>query len=258
MPNFAANLTMMFTEHPFLERFAAAKKCGFTAVEFLFPYAYRPEELAAQLHEHGLSQALFNLPPGDWEAGERGIACLPGREGEFLRGIEQGIGYAKALKNTRVHAMAGLLPADLPFAQAESIYMTNIAKAAEMLAPHGLTLCLEPINHRSMPGYFLHRQGQAAEYIKTIGATNIKLQFDVFHVQMEEGCVALKLQEFFPITGHYQIAGVPERHEPDTGEINYNYLFALMDSLGYTGFVGCEYNPAAATADGLGWLKKYL
>lgn len=258
MPNFAANLTMMFTEHPFLERFAAAKKCGFKAVEFLFPYAYSPEELAAQLHEHGLTQALFNLPPGDWEAGERGIACLPGREAEFLQGVEQGIRYAKALKNTRVHAMAGLLPADLPFAQAESIYIANITKAAAMLAPHGLTLCLEPINHRSMPGYFLNRQGQAAEYIKAIGAANIKLQFDVFHVQMEEGCVALKLQEFFPITGHYQIAGVPERHEPDTGEINYSYLFALMDSLGYTGFVGCEYNPAAATADGLGWLKKYL
>ena len=258
MPRFAANLTMMFTEVPFLQRFAEAARCGFKAVEYLFPYAWPAEDLDALLREHQLTQALFNLPPGDWDKGERGMACLPGREAEFLAAVEQGIAYAKVLGNTRVHAMAGLMPANVPHDVLESTYKNNVAKAAQMLAPHGLTLCLEPINHRSMPGYFLHTQGQAARYISALGQPNIALQFDVFHVQMEEGCIALKWKEFLPIIGHCQIAGVPQRHEPDTGEINYAYLFQLMDDTGYKGFVGCEYNPAGDTAAGLGWLKPYL
>lgn len=258
MPKFAANLTMMFTEYPFMERFAAARASGFSAVEYLFPYDYAPQELAKQLQEHKLTQALFNLPPGDWAAGERGIACLPGREEEFIAGVHKGIEYALALKNTCVHAMAGLLPAGLSMDVAESVYTKNIAQAAKIVAPHNLTLCLEPINHHSMPGYFLSRQGQAAQYIQAMGCANVKIQFDLFHVQMEEGCIAMKLKEFFPFTGHYQIAGVPDRHEPDTGEVNYPYLFDIIDKLGYMGYVGCEYNPAGDTAEGLGWLKKYL
>lgn len=256
MPRFAANLTMMFTEVPFMERFAAAANNGFTAVEYLFPYAWPAHELAAELRRHRLEQALFNLPPGRWDDGERGIACLPGREDEFLAGVEQGIIYAKALGNTLVHAMAGLMPSHVPQDVMEATYKANMLKAARLLAPHGLTLCLEPINHRSMPGYFLHRQAQASRYIEEMGEPNIRLQFDIFHVQMEEGCVALKLREFFPLTAHYQIAGVPKRHEPDTGELNYDYLFDIIDELGFDGFVGCEYNPAGVTAEGLGWLRK--
>lgn len=258
MPTFAANLTMMFTEHGFMDRFAAAARCGFKAVEYLFPYPYEPGALAEKLREHGLKQALFNLPPGNWEEGERGMACLPGRDEEFVAAVEKGIQYAKALGNTRVHAMAGMTPTGVPYDVLESTYKQNISVAARMLAPHGLTLCIEPINQRSMPGYFLRTQGQAVQYINDMGQPNIKLQFDVFHVQMEEGCVALKWKEFLPHIGHCQIAGVPERHEPDTGELNYDYIFSMMDKSGYQGFVGCEYNPAGDTAAGLGWLKKYL
>lgn len=260
MPRFAANLTMLFTEVPFLDRFAKAAQCGFTAVEYLFPYDYAAKELAAQLHTHRLTQALFNLPPGDWEKGERGIACLPDREEEYLQGVTRAISYAQALGNSCVHSMAGLIPNNLPYDVTEATYLSNIATAAKMVAEHGLTLCIEPINHRSMPGYFLHRQGQAAEYIAGLSAQgihNVRLQFDVFHVQMEEGCVSLKMREFFPITGHYQIASVPERHEPDRGEINYTTIFTLMDELGYEGFVGCEYNPAGDTAAGLSWFAPY-
>lgn len=258
MPNFAANLTMMFTEHSFMDRFAAAARAGFKAVEYLFPYPYAASELAAKLREHNLTQALFNLPPGDWDKGERGMACLPGREAEFAAAVEKGIAYAKILGNTRVHAMAGMVPTGISHDVLESTYKQNMVVAAKMLAAHGLTLCLEPINQRSMPGYFLRTQAQAVKYIKEMGQPNITLQFDVFHVQMEEGCVALKWKEFLPYIGHCQIAGVPERHEPDTGEINYDYIFATIDASGYQGFIGCEYNPAGDTAAGLGWLQKYL
>lgn len=257
MPRFAANLSMMFTDVPFMQRFKAAAECGFDAVEYLFPYAYPAEDLAAVLRENALTQALCNLSAGVWEQGERGCACVPGREAEFEASVEQGIAYAKVMGHKMLHAMAGLAPAGVPWDTLEATYKGNIARAARMAAPHGLTICLEPINHRSMPGYFLHRQAQAAAYIAELGAPNVRLQFDAFHVQMEEGCVALKLREYFGITAHYQIAGVPDRHEPDTGELRYEYLFNLLDELGYAGFVGCEYNPAGDTAVGLGWFTPY-
>lgn len=257
MPNFAANLSMMFTEYPFLDRFAAAAKAKFSAVEYLFPYEYDPELLTAKLREHGLTQALFNLPPGDWAAGERGIAALPGREKEFAHSVDVAIRYATVLGNAKVHAMAGLIPEGADRAEMERVYLANTKSAAQKLARHGLGLCLEPINHRSMPGYFLHRQNQAAGYIERIGEPNVTLQFDFFHVQMEEDWVTEKFRELFPIIGHCQIAGVPDRHEPDSGELCYNHLLSFMDAMGYDGFVGCEYTPAGHTEDGLGWLAAY-
>lgn len=253
MPNFAANLSMMFGEVPFRERFAAAARCGFTAVEYLFPYEYAPAELSDLLRANGLTQALFNLSAGDFAAGERGLACLPGREAEFMDSVGQGIEYARALGNSRIHIMAGIVPQGVDMAELEATYKQNIRAAARLFAKHGLTVCVEAINQRSMPGYFLRNQAQAARYAADMGEPNVRLQFDVFHVQMEEGCVALKLREFLPIIGHIQIAGVPDRHEPDTGEINYTYIFELLDELDYSGFVGCEYAPAAHTAAGLSW-----
>ncbi|CAK7055627.1 MAG: 2-oxo-tetronate isomerase [Desulfovibrio sp.] len=257
MPRFAANLSMMFTEYPFEERFARAAKAGFTAVEYLFPYEYEPDVLAALLRENNLTQVLFNMPAGDWAAGERGYAALPGREDEFEKSIETALGYAKALQCPRVHMMAGIAPKNVLFETLEKTYKANMKKAADAFAPHGITLCLEAINQRSMPGYFLSTQGQGAAYIAESGLLNVKLQFDFFHVQMQEGCVALKFKEFFGIIGHCQLAGAPERHEPDTGELNYQYLFDLADSLGYAGYIGCEYNPAGHTEKGLGWFAGY-
>lgn len=254
MPRFAANLSMLFTEHPFEERFFHAARAGFRAVEYLFPYDYEPEKLAALLRENNLEQVLFNMPPGDWANGERGLAALPGREAEFAAGVETALRYARALNCPRLHAMAGILPEGADRAEAERVYKANIRLAATRLAAQGLTLCLEPINQRSMPGYFLSTVGQAAAYIEELDAPNVQLQFDYFHVQMQEGCVALKFREHFDIIGHCQLAGVPERHEPDTGELNYAYLFAQADALGYAGYIGCEYTPAGDTAEGLGWL----
>jgi len=258
MPRFAANLSTMFTEYPFEERFAHAARAGFPAVEFLFPYEYEPEKLTALLKENNLVQVLFNMPPGDWAKGERGMAALPGREAEFAANVDIAVRYAKALNCPRVHAMAGIILAGLDKAEAERTYKGNIKLAAAKLAEHGLELCLEAINQRSMPGYFLNTIGRTAAYIKEIGAPNVKVQFDYFHVQMQEGCVSLKFKEFFDLIGHCQLAGAPERHEPDTGELNYSYLFAQADALGYKGHIGCEYNPAKGTAEGLGWLAKAM
>ncbi len=257
MPRFAANLTMMFTELPFPDRFAAAADQGFSLVEYLFPYEYDPDSLARRLEDCGLSQALFNLPAGDWATGERGLACLPGREKEFEDSVEKAVLYARALKCPRVHAMAGNAPADAGKGELESLYLANIRRAAQRLADEGLELCLEPINRYSMPGYFLRTQGQAAEYIAHLGLPNVRLQFDFFHCQMEEGNVAGTLRRHFPLIGHCQIAGVPDRHEPDQGELHYPYLFELLDSLGYQGVVGCEYIPAGSTAAGLGWARPH-
>ncbi len=257
MPRFAANLSMMFTDLPFMDRFGAAAKAGFTAVEYLFPYEYPADQLAGKLKEHGLTQVLFNMFPGNWAGGERGMASIPGREKEFAETIDKAITYAKALDCKMVHAMAGIPPAGTDAAAMEKTYKANIALAAKKVADHGITLALEPINQRSMPGFFLKTQAQAAALIKEIDAPNVKLQFDYFHVQMQEGCVALKFKEYFPIIAHCQLAGVPERHEPDTGELNYSYLFALADELGYKGYIGCEYNPAGDTVAGLGWFAPY-
>ena len=264
MPRFAANLSMLYNEHAFLDRFVAAAADGFEAVEYLFPYAFATTDLAARLTDHGLTQVLFNGPPGDWERGERGTACLPGREDEFKRGIDQALQYAAALRCTRVHVMAGLAPAGADRAALQDTYLTNLAWAAEQAAPHGIEVLIEPINTRDIPGFFLNRQDQAHAVLADVGAPNLKVQMDLYHCQIVEGDLAKKLERYLPTgaVGHLQIAGVPERHEPDVGEINHPYLFELIDRLGYAGWIGAEYRPRLATAGGtcagLSWLNPYL
>ena len=261
MPRFAANLSMMYTEHPFLDRFAAAAADGFRAVEYLFPYAHEHRELAQQLADHGLSQVLFNAPPGDFDAGERGLACLPGRESEFRRAfIEQALPYAKALNCPRVHVMAGLAPAGVSRAALRGTYLGNLAWAAREAASAGIDVLIEPINTRDIPRYFLNRQDEAHAIVQEIDAPNLKVQMDLYHCQIVEGDLTMKLRQYLPTgrVGHIQIAGIPERHEPDLGEINHPYLFALIDEAGYGGHIGCEYRPRAGTSAGLGWLKPYL
>ncbi|WP_186053663.1 2-oxo-tetronate isomerase [Burkholderia gladioli] len=258
MPRFAANLSMMYTEHPFLERFAAAARDGFRAVEYLFPYDFAADELKARLADAGLVQALFNAPPGDWAAGERGFASLPGREDEFRRAFDTALDYARVLGNDKLHVMAGLLPAGADRARHREVYLRNLAHAAEAARAAGILVVIEPINTRDMPGYFLNRQDDAQAICREVGAPNLRVQFDCYHCQIVEGDIAVKLKRDFAGIGHIQIAGVPERHEPDLGELNYPYLFELIDTLGYDGWIGCEYRPKAGTSEGLGWLRPYL
>ena len=263
MPRFAANLSMLYNEHALLDRFAAAAADGFKAVEYLFPYAFAADDLAARLRDNGLQQVLFNGPPGDWERGERGLACLPGREDEFKRGIEQALSYAAALRCPRLHVMAGLAPEGSERATLRAAYLTNLAWAAAQAAPLGIDVLIEPINARDIPRYFLNRQDQAHEAIADIGVANLKVQMDLYHCQIVEGDLAKKIEKYVPggAVGHLQIAGVPERHEPDLGEVNYPYLFELIDRLGYGGWIGCEYRPRLATpggtSAGLGWFQPY-
>jgi 2-dehydrotetronate isomerase len=267
MPRFAANLSMLYPEHDFLDRFAAAARDGFQAVEYLFPYAYPRAELAARLAEHGLQQVLFNAPPGDWNAGERGLACLPGREDEFRRGLEEALAYAEALRCPRVHVMAGLAPAGADRTALQACYKSNLAWAARHAAGAQVDLLIEPINTLDIPGFFLNRQDEAHHIVQALGAPNLKVQMDLYHCQIVEGDVAMKLRHYLPTgrVGHLQIAGVPERHEPDVGELNYDYLFRVIDEVsaacGWDGWVGCEYRPArgsatGGTSAGLGWLRR--
>jgi 2-dehydrotetronate isomerase len=256
VPRFAANLTMMFTEVPFLQRFDAAARAGFKAVEFLFPYEYDAAQIAERLAVDQLENVLFNLPPGDWAAGERGLAALPGREDEFRAGLAQAIAYAKMLGTPRLHAMAGLLPEGADLAQHRATFIDNLRHASFETAKHGIMLLIEPINTRDMPRYFLNTQADAHAIREQVGAANLKVQMDLYHVQVAEGDIAMKLRRYLPQVGHIQIAGAPERNEPDTGEINYAYLFRLLDQLGYDGWLGCEYRPAKDTVEGLGWLNK--
>ncbi|QCS63489.1 hydroxypyruvate isomerase family protein [Achromobacter denitrificans] len=258
MPRLAANLTMMYTEHPFLDRYAAAARDGFSGVEFLFPYEFAAAELKSRLEEHGLTQALFNAPPGDWAAGERGIASLPGREGEFERGFDQALEYAAALGNRSLHVMAGLIRPEQDRAAHREAYLKNLAAAARAAASAGITVVIEPINTRDIPGFFLNRQDEAQAVCAEVGAENLKVQFDIYHCQIVEGDIAVKLQRDMAGIGHIQIAGVPDRHEPDLGELNYPYLFEHIDALGYAGWIGCEYRPKAGTSAGLGWARPYL
>ena len=258
MPRFAANLSMMYTEHAFLDRFAAAAADGFDAVEFLFPYDHAPAEIASRLSDNGLQQVLFNAPPGDFAAGERGIACLAERRDEFRRGLlERALPYALALGCPRVHLMAGLMPAGAERAALRAVYVDNLAWAAREAASAGLDLLIEPINTRDIPGYLLNRQDAAHQIVEEVGAPNLKVQMDLYHCQIVEGDVAMKLRHYLPTgrVGHLQIAGVPDRHEPDQGELNYPYLFTLLDELGWAGHIGCEYRPRAGTSAGLGWLQ---
>lgn len=257
MPQFAANLTMMYTEVPFLDRFAAAAADGFKAVEYLFPYEHPPETLADLLHTHGLTQTLFNLPPGDWVAGDRGMACQPGRETEFAASVQTALRYAQATGCQRLHAMAGLAPADVDAATRQRTYVANLKAAARVLAPHGITLLIEPINTRDMPGYHLNLQQQADDTLAAVGEPNVRVQMDFYHCQIMEGDLTRRLERHLTGVGHIQIASVPERHEPDEGEVAYAHLFARLDALGYRGFVGCEYRPRAATSAGLGWFAPW-
>jgi hydroxypyruvate isomerase len=254
MPKFAANLSMMFTEVPFAERFAAAARAGFKGVEFLFPYELTPTDAAARLRDNGLVNALFNMPPGDFAAGERGIASLPGREADFRAGVAKALDYAQALGTPTLHAMAGLLPAGADRARHRAVYVDNLRYAATELAKHGRTLVIEPINTRDIPGYFLNTQAEAHALREEIAAPNLMVQMDLYHAQIVEGDLAVKLKKYMRHIGHIQIASVPDRHEPDDGEINYPYLFALIDELGYTGWIGCEYRPRGRTEEGLAWL----
>jgi len=258
MPKFAANLSMMYQEHAFLERFGAAAKDGFAGIEFLFPYEHPAAEIRARLADNGLTQALFNGPPGNWEAGERGLASLPGREDEFRLGVATALEYARVLGNERVHLMAGLIRPGEDRALHRATYVRNLEHAAREAAAAGVTIVIEPINTRDIPGFFLNRQDEAHAICAEVGAPNLKVQMDFYHCQIVEGDLAMKLRKYIAGVGHIQIAGVPERHEPDLGEINYPYLFGLMDELGYAGWVGCEYRPRAGTSAGLGWLKAWL
>ena len=257
MLRFAANLSMMYTEHPFLERFAAAAQDGFDAVEFLFPYEHEARDIASRLREHGLTQALFNLPPGDFSRGERGIAALPGREAEFAAGVDQALAYAQATGCVRLHAMAGLASVDADRAAMRATYVANLRLAARRLAPHNITLLIEPINPRDIPGYYLNHQQVAHDIVAEVGEPNLKVQMDLYHAQIVEGDLVRRIERFLPGVGHFQIAGVPERHEPDIGEVNYTYVFERLEALGWDGFIGCEYRPRAGTSAGLGWLKAW-
>ncbi|WP_088344579.1 MULTISPECIES: 2-oxo-tetronate isomerase [Rhodomicrobium] len=254
MPRFAANLSMMFTELPFPDRFKAAADAGFTAVEYLFPYEWDAGLVGKLLADNGLTQALFNAPPGDWQKGERGMAAIPGREAEFRDSIDLALRYAEATGVRRIHVMAGLTEVN---DATKATFRDAVAYAAERFAPQGIDVMLEPINGRNMPGYFLNDFARAAALIEDLGRPNVRLQFDIYHRQIMHGDVVKALQALLPITGHVQVASVPSRHEPDDEELNYPFLFAELDRLGYDGFVGCEYNPRGKTTDGLGWFAPY-
>ncbi len=257
MPQLAANLSMMFNEVPFLDRFERAAKAGFTAVEYLFPYEFLAPDIAARLKANGLRQVLFNAPPGNWAAGERGLAAVPGREAEFREGFSRALDYAAALGCSQVHAMAGVLPPGIAHLTAASVYAANLAWAAERAGRAGVKVLLEPINHRDMPGYFLNTTRQAAEIIAGLGSAHLALQFDLYHCQITEGDVTRRMADLLPLIAHMQIADVPDRHEPGTGEIGWEYVFRQMNALGYAGFVGCEYRPAGKTEAGLAWRARF-
>ncbi len=253
MVKLAANLSLLFTEHAFLDRFEAAANAGFKAVEFLFPYDYPPALIQERLERFGLQQALFNAPPGDWDGGERGLACIPGREEEFAAGITEALRYAHILGNRRIHVMAGIAPATASPAQARACYIRNLRAAAQAANAEGISLMIEAINNVDMPGYFINYQEDAAELIDAIGEPNLRVQFDCYHCQMMQGDIVATFHRLQPYIDHVQIAGVPGRHEPDSGELNYAFILAEIDKSGYNGFVGCEYQPKTTTLAGLGW-----
>jgi hydroxypyruvate isomerase len=257
MPRLAANLSMMFNEVGFLDRFDAAAKAGFTAVEYLFPYEYPAAELRRRLDGAGLQQVLFNMPPGDWAAGERGLASLPGRQAEFREGVRKAVEYAVALDCKLVHAMAGIVPAGVSRVTAAALYAANLAWAAEHAIAAGVKLAIEPINHRDMPGFHLNTMAQGAAVVEAIGRDRIGLQFDIYHCQVTEGDVTKRMEALLPVICHMQIADVPARNEPGTGEIGWEFIFRRIDELGYQGWVGCEYRPAGDTLAGLAWRKRY-
>ena len=255
MPKFAANLSFLFNEMPFMERFAAAAAAGFRGVEYLFPYDEDKEAVARALRYSDLENVLFNLPPGDWAAGERGLGAMPGREQDFRDGVALALDFAMAAGTKRLHAPAGIVPAGADRDRCRQIFIANLSYACEQLAPHGITLLIEPINTRDMPGYFLNYQKDAHVLLAEVGAPNLKVQMDFYHAQIMEGDIISTFRRYLTDVGHVQIASVPERHEPDLGELNYPWLFAMMDDAGYDGWIGCEYRPRNGTVTGLGWLR---
>ncbi len=255
MTKFAANLSMLFNEVPFLDRFESAAKAGFKAVEFLFPYAYTVEEIRQRLDANGLELVLHNLPAGDWDAGERGIACHPDRVSEFREGVGKAIIYATALGVKQVNCLAGKAPAGVSAAVLRQTFVDNLRFAAAELKKAGLRLLIEPINTFDIPGFYLNLTAQAVEILDEVGADNAFVQYDIYHAQRMEGELAATAQKYLSRIGHVQLADNPGRNEPGTGEINYPFLFAHLDRIGYTGWIGCEYKPKAETAAGLGWLK---
>lgn len=255
MPRLAANLSMLFPERSFLDRFAAAAAAGFRYVEYQFPYAHGAQAVAEAAKRAGVQVVLHNLPAGDAAAGERGIACLPGREAEFRAGVERAIDYAKAAGCPRLNCLAGLAPVER---RHFDCLVANVRYAARRLSEVGLQLVIEPINTRSMPGFFLTRSRQAIEVLDAAGEGNAFVQYDVFHMQIMEGDLAATIERLLPRIGHVQIADVPERHEPGTGEVNFDFLLPHLDALGYSGWVGCEYNPRGDTLEGLKWARSYL
>ncbi len=255
MPKFNANLTMLFNEVPFLDRFQAAAEAGFKGVEFLFPYAFDKDAIAERLARHGLVQVLHNLPAGDWDAGERGIACHPDRVGEFQDGVGRAIEYATALGCRQLNCLAGITPAGVDPAKAHEPFGANLRFAAARLHEADIRLLVEPINTYDIPGFHLNRTAQAIALIEEVGSSNLWLQHDLYHMQRMEGELANTIAKHLPKIAHMQIADTPGRHEPGSGEINYAWLFRYIDQLGYDGWIGCEYKPAAGTREGLGWIE---
>jgi hydroxypyruvate isomerase len=256
MPKFAANLTMLFNEVPFLERFERAAKAGFTAVEFLFPYAYDAADLRRRLDENGLTLVLHNLPAGDWDAGERGIGCHPDRVEEFRAGVAKGIEYARVLGVGQLNCLAGKMPMGLDDDVLRHTFVQNLRYAAAEFKKAGLRLLIEPINSFDIPGFYLNRTQQAIEILDEVGTDNAFVQYDIYHAQRMEGELAATLQQCLPRIAHLQLADNPGRHEPGTGEINYAFLFAHLDRIGYDGWIGCEYKPLTTTEAGLGWIER--
>jgi hydroxypyruvate isomerase len=257
MPKFSANLSMLFTEHDFLDRFAAAARAGFQAVEYVGPYDNPPEVVAATLKQNGLTQALFNLPPGDWGKGERGIAILPDRVEEFQQGVDTAIRYAKGLGCSQVNCLAGIAPQGADYAELENVFIKNLSYAAEKLDESGIRLLIEPINTRDIPGFFLTHSRQALDLIDRVGSANLYLQYDIYHMQVMEGDLARTIERNLSRIAHIQLADNPGRHEPGTGEINYPFLYEHLDRIGYSGWVGAEYRPRSGTVEGLGWFKQF-
>ncbi|MCA0431847.1 MAG: hydroxypyruvate isomerase [Proteobacteria bacterium] len=257
MPKFAANISLMFPEVPFLERFAAARSAGFKAVEFQFPYAFAVKDIADRVKDNGLEVILFNLPPGDFDKGERGIACLPGREDEFRSGIGRMLEYAKAVNCRKINCLSGIKPQGLDREAALGTLASNLAIAADALGKEGVQLLVEPINVVDIPGFLLNRSSDGIAMLDRVGSSNIWLQYDVYHMQRMEGEISATVQRLLPRIGHIQIADAPQRFEPGTGEVNYRHVLNHIDAIGYTGWIGCEYKPRTTTVEGLRWIADH-
>jgi hydroxypyruvate isomerase len=258
MPKFNANLSMMFTEVDFLERFGAAARAGFRGVEFLFPYEFPAATIKEQLDKHKLAMVLFNMPPGDWAAGDRGLACDPAKVSQFQENVGKALEYARALECRMLHCMAGLKPRGVSEEKMRETYIANLQFAGKELAKHNITLLIEAINTRDIPGFYLNYSRQAFDIMHYANVPNLAFQYDIYHMQIMEGDLAPTVEKNLPAIGHMQLAGTPGRHEPSTGEINYPFLFGFFDRIGYKGWIGCEYRPATRTEEGLGWFKPYV